>query len=123
MTARLSNVDITGPSSTELLNIVTQFATDLGTMTDLTTLGNRIIHELCRAGATSHGTLFLLDREHECYRRTSMVGPVASTLMPLTLAVDHHLPHQLLATNQIMKQGDTVADFQSTYSHDVVLVA
>lgn len=80
MTSRPSNTAIVAPSSSELLNIVTRFAGDLGTMTDLTTLGNRIIQELCRAGATTHGTLFLLDREHECYRRTSMVGPVTPRL-------------------------------------------
>ena len=107
MTSRPSNTAIVAPSSSELLNIVTRFAADLGTMTDLTTLGNRIIQELCRAGATTHGTLFLLDREHECYRRASMVGPVATTLIPPTLAVDHPLPHHLLVTNQIMTQTDS----------------
>ena len=123
MTSRLSDSDIMGPSSTDLLNIVTQFATDLGTMTDLTTLGNRIIQELCRAGATSHGTLFLLDREHECYRRTSMVGPVAPTLIPLTLAVEHPLPHHLLATNRIMTHDDSVEDLQETDSRAGALAA
>jgi signal transduction histidine kinase len=104
------------PSSSELLNIVTRFASDLGTMTDLTTLGSRIIQELCHAGATTHGTLFLLDREHECYRRANMVGPVASTLIPPTLAVSHSLPRHLLATNRIMTQADSAADLQETDS-------
>lgn len=116
MTSRPSNTAIVAPSSSELLNIVTRFAADLGTMTDLTTLGNRIIQELCRAGATTHGTLFLLDREHECYRRASMVGPVAPTLIPPTLAVDHPLPHHLLVTNRIMTQADSAVDLQETDS-------
>ena len=103
-------------ASSELLNIVTRFASDLGSMTDLTTLGNRIIQELCRAGATTHGTLFLLDREHECYRRASMVGPVAPTLIPPTLAVDHPLPHHLFVTNRIMTQADSAVDLQETDS-------
>ena len=93
MTSRLPNIDIVAPSYSELLNTVTRFAADLGTMTDLTKLGNRIIQELCRAGATTQGTLFLLDREHECYRRASMVGPVSPTLIPPTLAVRHPLAH------------------------------
>ena len=116
MTSRPSNTDISAPSASELLNIVTRFAADLGTMTDLTTLGNRIIQELCHAGATTHGTLFLLDREHECYRRASMVGPVAPTLIPPTLAVSHPLPHHLLATNRIMTQTDSAVDLQETDS-------
>ena len=116
MTSPPSNTNILTPSSSELLNIVTRFASDLGTMTDLTTLGSRIIQELCHAGATTHGTLFLLDREHECYRRANMVGPVASTLIPPTLAVSHSLPRHLLATNRIMTQADSAADLQETDS-------
>jgi signal transduction histidine kinase len=116
MKSHQPNTDSLGPSSTDLLNIVTQFATDLGMATDLTTLGNRIIQELCRAGATTHGTLFLLDREHECYRRTSMVGPVAPMLIPPTLAMSHPLPHHLLTTNRIMTQADSAIDSQETES-------
>lgn len=116
MTSRPPDTDTVASSSSVQLNIVTQFAADLGTMTDLTTLGNRIIQELCRAGATTHGALFLLDREHECYRRANMVGPVAPTLIPPTLAVDHPLPHHLLATNRIMPQADSAVDLQETDS-------
>jgi signal transduction histidine kinase len=116
MTSRPPNTGIVTPSANELLNIVTRFAADLGTMTDLKTLGNCIIQELCRAGATTHGTLFLLDREHECYRRASMVGPIAPTLIPPTLAVDHPLPHHLLTTSSIMTQTDSAVDFQETES-------
>ena len=114
MTLRSSNTDTLAPSASELLSVVTRFAADLGTMTDLTTLGNRIIQELCHAGATTHGTLFLLDREHECYRRANMVGPVAPTCIPPTLAMSHPLPLHLLATNQIMTQADSAVDFQET---------
>jgi signal transduction histidine kinase len=114
MTSRPSNTSIVAPTANELLNIVMRFAADLGTMTDLTTLGNCIIQELCRAGATTHGTLFLLDREHESYRPASMVGPIAPTIIPPTLTVDHPLPHHLLATNSIMTQADSAVDLQET---------
>jgi signal transduction histidine kinase len=116
MTSHPSNTDVLSPSSSELLNIVTQFAADLGTMTDLTILGNRIIQELCHAGATTHGALFLLDREHECYRRASMVGPIAPKIIPPTLAMNHPLPHQLLATNRTIAQVDSATDLQETHS-------
>ena len=116
MTSRLPNTDNVAPSSSEILNIVTQFAADVGSMTDLTTLANRIIQELCRKGSTTHGTLFLLDREHDCYRRASMVGPIAPTLIPQTLAVSHPLPTHLLATNRIITQVDSATDPQETDS-------
>ena len=116
MTSRLLNTDILAPSSSELLNIVTRFSAELGTMTDLMTLGNYIIQELCRAGAATHGALFLLDREHEHYRRASIVGSVVPALMPPTLAVSHPLPRHLLATNRIMRQADSAVHLQETDS-------
>ena len=116
MTSRPSNTNILAPSSGELLNIVTRFASDLGSMTDLMTLGTRIMDELCRAGSTTHGALFLLDREHEYYRRTSTVGPVAPILIPQTLAASHPLPRHLLITNRIMTQIDLATDIQETDS-------
>jgi len=85
-------------------------------MTDLMTLGTRIMDELCRAGSTTHGALFLLDREHEYYRRTSTVGPVAPMLIPQTLAASHPLPRHLLATNRILTQIDLATDRQETDS-------
>ena len=114
MTLRPPNTDFLASSSSELLHIVTQFASDLGTMTDLTTISDRIIQELSRAGTTTHGALFVLDREHECYRRASMVGSVAPACIPPTLAVSHPLPQHLLATNRIMTQADSAADLQDT---------
>jgi len=116
MTLRSPNTDILPPSPNELLNIVTRFSAELGTMTDLTTLGNCIIQELCHAVATTHGTLFLLDREHEYYRRANLVGSAASTLIPSTLAVSHPLPQYLLATNRIMTQADSAEDPQEAAS-------
>src|SRR5512145_3215773 len=107
MTSHPPNTDILAPSSSELLDIVTRFSANLGTMTDLTTIGNRIIQELCRASATTHGTLFLLDRDHECYRRICMVGPTVPSCIPPTIAVNHFLPHHLRATNRIMTQAES----------------
>src|SRR4030065_1628700 len=100
MTSHPPNTDFLAFSASELFHLVAQFASDLGTMTDLTTLGTRIIEELCRAGATNHGMLFLLDHEHERYRCAGMVGSVAPTLVPATLAISHPLPRHLLTTNR-----------------------
>ena len=114
MTSRPPNADILAPASRELLNTVTRFAADLGSMTDLMTLGTRILEELCRASSMTHGALFLLDREHEYYRRISIVGPIAPTLIPPMLAVSHPLPRHLLTTNEIKTQGDSTVDFPTT---------
>lgn len=109
MTLHTANTELLPPSSGELLHLVTRFATDLGTMTTLATIGDRIIQELCHTVAATQGTLFLLDREHECYRRSNMVGSVAPSLIPATLATNHPLPHHLFTTNRIMAWNDSPA--------------
>ena len=109
-----SHTDVLPPSTSELLDVVTRFSAELGTMTDLTAIGDRIIQELCHAGATTHGTLFLLDREHECYRRVSTVGPIALALIPPMLPVSHPLPHHILTINRIIARDDLAGDLQET---------
>jgi signal transduction histidine kinase len=116
MTSHPPNTDIAPSSSSELLNVVTQFSAELGTMTDLTAIGNRIIQELCRAVAATRGALFLLDREHECYRQVGTIGPVTPTLIPLTLSTNHSLPRHLLTTNKIITRDDTSIDPQESVS-------
>ena len=85
------------PSSTDLLDLVTRFSTEIGAMTDLGTLGERIIQELCRVGGTSHGALYLLDREHEYFRRAGTVGLAAPSCCPATLPLTHAIPQQLMS--------------------------
>ena len=91
-------------SPTHLLDLVTRFSTEIGAMTDLGALSERIIQELCRVGGTSHGALYLLDREHEHFRRAGMVGQGAESCFPAILPLAHtiaeHLspPHMLPGT-------------------------
>src|SRR5262245_52132716 len=108
MTLRSQNTGSLAQSPSELMDMVARFAEDLGSMTDLTALVNHIIQEICRAGSTTHGALFLLDRERECYRRASMIGSIDSALIPVTLPVNHSLPRHLHATSRILTQDDSV---------------
>ena len=79
-------------SSTDLLDLVTRFSTEIGAMTDLGALSERIIQELCRVGGTSHGALYLLDREHEHFRRAGMAGQAAEACFPAMLPMTHAVP-------------------------------
>jgi len=63
-------------------------------MTDLGALAERIIQELCRVGGTAHGALYLLDREHEHFRRAGVVGASASGF-PVTVPLTHPIPQEL----------------------------
>ncbi len=69
-------------SSIELLDSVTRFSHEIGALTDLGALGERIIRELCRVSSTPHGALYLLDREHEHFRRAGTVGLTAESMLP-----------------------------------------
>ena len=95
--------DMTSPlaTSTELLDLVTRFSTEIGAMTDSGALSERIIRELCRAGATTHGALYLLDREHDCFRRAGIVGLHAESCFPVTLSLTHAIPHHLSSSRMI----------------------
>jgi signal transduction histidine kinase len=77
--------------------LVTRFSTEIGAMTDLGALSERIIQELCRVGGTSHGALYVLDREHEHFRRAGRVGVSGETCFPATLPLTHTVPQQLSA--------------------------
>jgi signal transduction histidine kinase len=82
-------------SPTDLLDLVTRFSTEIGAMTDLGSLAERIIQELCRAGSATQGALYLLDREHEHFRRAGTFGLVAQSCCPATLPLTHAIPTQL----------------------------
>jgi len=78
-------------------------------MTDLGALGERIIQELCRAGATTHGALYLLDREHEYFRRAGIVGPNAESCFPATLPLAHAIPQHLSSASRMMSTAPQAA--------------
>jgi len=80
--------------------LVTRFSTEIGAMTDLGALSERIIQELCRVGGTTHGALYLLDREHEHFRRAGLVGLAAESCFPGTLALTHTIPQHLSSSLQ-----------------------
>ena len=95
MTTHPPHGDIILPSIENSLEIITRFSAEVGAITNLTTLGQRILNELCHVGTTTHGALFVIDRERECYRRISTVGDAAPTMFPSTLPITHAVPHYL----------------------------
>src|SRR4026208_1083697 len=87
-------------SPTHLLDLVTRFSTEIGAMTDLGALSERIIQELCRVGGTTHGALYLLDRGHGNFRPPGLVGLAAESCFPATLALTHTIPQHLSSSLQ-----------------------
>ncbi len=89
-------------SSVEFLDSVTRFSTEIGALTDLGGLAERIIQELCRAIGTTHGALYLLDREHERFLRAGLVGLTADSCFPSVLSLTDAIPHRLAAASETM---------------------
>lgn len=109
MTAQPTGIATPPSSSTDLLDLVTRFSTEMGAMTDPDALSERVIQELCRAGAATHGALYLLDREHECYRRAGTVGPLAKSGLPAVLPLTHPIPHHLSAIPRTASGAELVS--------------
>ena len=93
------------PSSIELLDSVTRFSHEIGTLSDLEALGERIIRELCRVSSTRHGALYVLDREHEHYRRACIVGVTAESCCPVILALSDTIPQHLFSAPQTVTRS------------------
>jgi signal transduction histidine kinase len=111
MTARRFDTDPTpAPGSLDILGLVTRFSADLGAMTDLRALSDRILEALCTACSSSHGALFVFDRERDRYRQMSTIGPVANSAFPATLPTDHPLPHHLSQIRRIVAPNDPSPD-------------
>lgn len=108
-------------SSSDLLDIVAKFSLELGSLTDLELLGALAIQELCRASGSAHGALYVLDKEHDSYRRGGAVGPAAETTFPMTLPLNHPLvPLEVTSRNDVghsrlphaLRQGDADISFK-----------
>jgi signal transduction histidine kinase len=89
-------------SSTDLLDLVTRFSKEMGTITDIGALSDRIIQELCHAVAATQGALYLLDREHEWYRLAGTVGHSTGSHFPATLPLTHPIPCQLSIESHVV---------------------
>lgn len=112
--------DLSSATATELLDLVTRFSIDLGAMTELGPLSTHTIQQLCRTGAATYGALYLLDREHECYRRAATEGPIANTQLAVELALNHPVPLSLLSAKSdqapSLGRSGTEASYESALS-------
>ncbi|MDH4186312.1 MAG: ATP-binding protein [Nitrospira sp.] len=121
MPSHLQDIDKIPPSLCALLDAITRFASEVGTIPDLGTLGGRIIQELCGISSATQGALFLLDREHECYRRTNTVGSIDSAQPPSSIIAEHPLPDSLRATHRIITRDNSPASAHALDSTDASL--
>jgi len=118
MSTRPANPASDSSPTTEFLDQLTRFSIDLGAMTDLGPLSERALQELSRVGGATHGALYLLDREHEYYRRGATTGSPAKTKLPESIALDHPVPHRLSSPQSEIASHHT-ASFGGSFALDV----
>jgi signal transduction histidine kinase len=105
-------------SESASLQRLTQFSRDMGLMTNVASLADRILAELLEIGGCAQGALYLAEREQERYRRLAAQG-ASHALAPATLAFDHPLIQHLSDVQQIldqticMREGSQAATFQT----------
>src|SRR5215217_550574 len=98
MTDRLSPDIFSASYSAQSLQRLTQFARDMGQMTNLSVIAERILSGLSDVTNSGMGALYLVEREREQYRRLA----THDSHCPPTLCFQHPLVQHLIADQQIL---------------------
>jgi signal transduction histidine kinase len=87
----------------ESLQRLTQFSRDLGRMTTVSCLAERIVGELCDITRCADISLYLAERDQERYRRLAAQG-ASGSLAPSHMPFDHPLIQHLSDDQQILEE-------------------
>jgi signal transduction histidine kinase len=102
MTDHVASQMASSQSGSESLQRLTQFSRDMGHITDLPGLVERIFVELSEVSGCPQGSLYLAEREHGHYRRLVLHGTFHALAAPATLALQHPLIRHLTDSHQIV---------------------
>lgn len=84
------------------LQKLTHFVQDMGHPTELSAVSERILAGLLEVSQSSHGTLYLLDHDHERYRHVLSHGTLDTIAAPPIIAFSHPLVQSLVRYHQIL---------------------
>jgi signal transduction histidine kinase len=96
------------------LHKLTHFIQDLGHPTELPVIAERILAGLLEVSQCSHGTLYLLDHDHERYCHVLSHGTLDRTAAPPTIVCSHPLVQSLVRCHQILHASN------STFVHPTI---
>lgn len=94
MTDASAQQSVPAPSGSESLQRLTQFARDMGRITDLTAIAERILSGLSDVAGSQQSALYLVERERERFRRLTSLGPSPHS-SPATIPLTHPLVRTL----------------------------
>ena len=89
-------------TGSELLQRLTQFARDMGRLTTLAGIADRILSGLAEVTRCGEGSLYLIEREHERFRRLAVHGSKHAAVAPAALPATHPLVRHLSDHHQVV---------------------
>lgn len=89
-------------SGSESLQRLTQFARDMGRITNLSVIAERILAGLFDVTQCREGSLYLVEREHERFRRLTVQGANHEAVSPPSISIGHPLVRHLSDAQQIL---------------------
>jgi signal transduction histidine kinase len=105
MTDRASPQTVAAQSGAESLQRLTQIARDMGHITSLSVIAERILSGLAEVTQCRQGSLYLVERERERFRRLVAQGSPHAESTPPTVPLDHPLVYQLSQHRQILERS------------------
>ena len=105
MTDRTSPQTVAAQSGAESLQRLTQFARDMGHITSLSAIAERILSGLSEVARSQQGSLYLVERERERFRRLVAQGSAHAKSTPPVVPLDHPLLHQLAQSQEILDRS------------------
>lgn len=93
---------VVSQSGSESLQRLTQFARDMGQITNLSVIAERILSGLSDVTQCQEGSLYLIEREHERFRRLMAQGSGHPAAAPPTIPLAHPLVRHLSEQQQIL---------------------
>jgi signal transduction histidine kinase len=95
----------TAQPSAESLQRLTKFSRDMGHMTSLPAIAERILSGLSEVVQYPEASLYLVEREREQFHRFVTQGSTHATTAPSTVPIEHPFVHQLAQHHQILDRS------------------
>ncbi|MDH5739388.1 MAG: GAF domain-containing protein, partial [Nitrospira sp.] len=93
----------------------------MGHPTKLPIIAERILAGLLEVSQSSHGTLYLLDHDHERYRHVRSHGQLDTISAPSVVALSDPLVRELVQCHQILAPANPVSDSSMEASTSTLL--
>ncbi len=104
-------------SGMDSFRTLTQFLRDIDHPRSPLVLAEQILSNLSAASQYPHGTLYVIDQEHHCFRPLHTQGPVEALPIPPIVALDHPLIRNL-ARHQHILDATTLASLPDLACQD-----